>query len=524
MYCAMIGDLINSKKLPAEDRAAIQERLKALLNGVNENFSSFLVSPFLMTLGDEFQGVLTAAEPALEIIDFLGQNLMELPIQIRYGIGIGELSTNVNREQALGDDGPAYHHARQGVEQLKKEGWTGFPVSIQTGNNDCALLRCYCQLLNEIAEAWSAPQRDCILNMESAEEQLLVAHRLGISPSSVSRSLRRGHYAAYHESKKTLGEYLLNVYDCPESAGRIGQYNRAAILRQSHRSADALGTLRELLQTASDADDPPSRSDIVRLLGECYLDLLQYKEAANLVEAFLDPAEAPSLPRVTAAQLHNQLGHAYLGLSKNAADAHDGQAAKRYADQAVAVLTKALRGTGDDLFLHAQVKGNLASALGKQGDVPREIESRLELEKELCTASPLFSDARIANLHNLATAYYTTDELDKALEEIQLALKLAQAHPSLEMPIESLYNLYALLLSRTGAATEEIVQQFEKAISYARQRNDDQYLIAICQNLRAVCDKIHDAGAAASYMSLLHQAERRLERSRRSSRARGEEG
>ena len=156
MYCAMIGDLINSKKLPAEDRTVIQERLRTLLNGVNEKFSLFLVSPFLMTLGDEFQGVLTAAEPALEIIDFLGQNLMELPIQIRYGIGIGELSTNVNREQALGDDGPAYHHARQGIEQLKKEGWTGFPVSIQTGNNDCALLRCYCQLLNEIAEAWSA--------------------------------------------------------------------------------------------------------------------------------------------------------------------------------------------------------------------------------------------------------------------------------------------------------------------------------------------------------------------------------
>lgn len=524
MYCAIIGDLINSKKLPAEDRAAIQERLKALLNGVNENFSSFLVSPFLMTLGDEFQGVLTAAKPALEIIDFLGQNLMELPIQIRYGIGIGELSTNVNREQALGDDGPAYHHARQGIEQLKKEGWTGFPVSIQTGNNDCALLRCYCRLLNEIAEAWSTPQRDCILNMEVAEEQLLVAHRLGIAPSSVSRSLRRGHYAAYHESKKTLGEYLLNVYDCPESAGRIGKYNRAAILRQSHRSADALGTLRELLQTASDTDAPPSRSDIVCLLSDCYLDLLQYEEAANLVEAFLGSAEAPSLPRVTAAWLRNQLGHAYLGLSKNAADAHDSQAAKRYADQAVAVLTKALRGTGDDLFLHAQVKENLASALGKQGDVPREIESRLELEKELCAVSPLFSGVRISNLHNLATTYYNTGELDKALEAIRLALKLTQEHPSTELQTECLYNLYALILFHTGAATEEIVQQFEKAISYARQRNDDQHLIAICQNLRTVCDKIHDAGAAASYMPLLHQAERRLERSRRSSRARGKEG
>lgn len=524
MYCAIIGDLINSKKLPTEDRAAIQEKLKTLLNGVNEKFSSFLVSPFLMTLGDEFQGVLTAAKPSLEIIDFLGQNLLEFPIHIRYGIGIGELSTNINREQALGDDGPAYHHARQGIEQLKKEGWTGFPVSIQTGNNDCALLRCYCRLLNEIAEAWSTPQRDCILNMEVAEEQLLVAHRLGIAPSSVSRSLRRGHYAAYHESKKTLGEYLLNVYDCPESAGRIGKYNRAAILRQSHRSADALGTLRELLQTASDTDAPPSRSDIVCLLSDCYLDLLQYEEAANLVEAFLGSAEAPSLPRVTAAWLRNQLGHAYLGLSKNAADAHDSQAAKRYADQAVAVLIEALHGTGDDLFLHAQVKENLASALGKQGDVPREIESRLELEKELCAVSPLFSGARISNLHNLATTYYNTGELDKALEAIRLALKLTQEHPSTELQTECLYNLYALILFHTGAATEEIVQQFEKAISYARQRNDDQHLIAICQNLRTVCDKIHDAGAAASYMPLLHQAERRLERSRRSSRARGKEG
>lgn len=524
MYCAIIGDLINSKKLPTEDRAAIQEKLKTLLNGVNEKFSSFLVSPFLMTLGDEFQGVLTAAKPSLEIIDFLGQNLLEFPIHIRYGIGIGELSTNINREQALGDDGPAYHHARQGIEQLKKEGWTGFPVSIQTGNNDCALLRCYCRLLNEIAEAWSTPQRDCILNMEVAEEQLLVAHRLGIAPSSVSRSLRRGHYAAYHESKKTLGEYLLNVYDCPESAGRIGKYNRAAILRQSHRSADALGTLRELLQTASDTDAPPSRSDIVCLLSDCYIDLLQYEEAANLVEAFLGSAEAPSLPRVTAAWLRNQLGHAYLGLSKNAADAHDSQAAKRYADQAVAVLIEALHGTGDDLFLHAQVKENLASALGKQGDVPREIESRLELEKELCAVSPLFSGARISNLHNLATTYYNTGELDKALEAIRLALKLTQEHPSTELQTECLYNLYALILFHTGAATEEIVQQFEKAISYARQRNDDQHLIAICQNLRTVCDKIHDAGAAASYMPLLHQAERRLERSRRSSRARGKEG
>ena len=102
--------------------------------------------------------------------------------------------------------------------------------------------------------------------------------------------------------------------------------------------------------------------------------------------------------------------------------------------------------TGDDLFLHAQAKGNLAAAFGKQGNSSLEIESRLELERELCAASPLFPDARIANLHNLASAYYTTDELNKALKAVQLALKLAQEHPPAETAIVSLYNLYALLL------------------------------------------------------------------------------
>lgn len=86
----------------------------------------------------------------------------------------------------------------------------------------------------------------------------------------------------------------------------------------------------------------------------------------------------------------------------------------------------------------------------------------------------------------------------------------------------SLYNLYALLLSRSGAATEEILEQFERAISHARKRNNDQYLIAICQNLREICEEKHNPEAAAPYMLLLRQAERRLDRSRKSSGARGE--
>ena len=71
MYCALIGDLIHSRDIPSHQRETVQKRLRLLLDEMNTQFSDYLASPFLVTLGDEFQGLLTAAEPALEIIEYI---------------------------------------------------------------------------------------------------------------------------------------------------------------------------------------------------------------------------------------------------------------------------------------------------------------------------------------------------------------------------------------------------------------------------------------------------------------------
>lgn len=55
-YYAIIGDIKRSKKI--ENRCEIQEKLKKILDNVNSIYNNDISAKFLITLGDEFQGLL----------------------------------------------------------------------------------------------------------------------------------------------------------------------------------------------------------------------------------------------------------------------------------------------------------------------------------------------------------------------------------------------------------------------------------------------------------------------------------
>lgn len=121
-YLALIGDIVDSKALPR--RAEFQEKLAETLKRVSAR-NPALVSPYTLTLGDEFQAVYKSA-------DRLFADIFEIltaihPAQARFAIGVGELSTPINRKQALGMDGPAFHRAREAITDLKK---TGFLIRV----------------------------------------------------------------------------------------------------------------------------------------------------------------------------------------------------------------------------------------------------------------------------------------------------------------------------------------------------------------------------------------------------------
>ena len=109
MYYAIIGDIIQSKELA--NRMEIQTKLNSILNEINKRYADEIAANFIITLGDEFQGLLSNPSNLFDIIDTIKFEMY--PVRIRFGIGIGSIDTEVNSEMALGADGPAYHYARK---------------------------------------------------------------------------------------------------------------------------------------------------------------------------------------------------------------------------------------------------------------------------------------------------------------------------------------------------------------------------------------------------------------------------
>ena len=112
----VIADIVASKDLG--QRAVFQRRLEKLLRKITDGAGD-LASPYTITLGDEFQAVYRKA-------DFLFADLFAImaeihPVRTRFAIGVGELTTRINPDQALGMDGPAFHDARAALTALKAD-------------------------------------------------------------------------------------------------------------------------------------------------------------------------------------------------------------------------------------------------------------------------------------------------------------------------------------------------------------------------------------------------------------------
>ena len=117
MYYALIGDMVASKKLSPEERWQAQESLASALKKINGEFADTIAADFLITLGDEFQGLMKREADPVRAALMIMHELR--PYEIRIAVGLGGISTRIDRSAALGADGPAFHSARECIEGMK---------------------------------------------------------------------------------------------------------------------------------------------------------------------------------------------------------------------------------------------------------------------------------------------------------------------------------------------------------------------------------------------------------------------
>ncbi|WP_435346066.1 SatD family protein [Haloarchaeobius sp. HRN-SO-5] len=208
IFVALIGDIRGSREL--EDRKGAQEEFKRVVDSLNERLpDSSIASRFTVTTGDEFQVLLTDAADAVEAA--VSASDLFHPARLRFGIGRGQLDTEVNPDQAIGMDGPCFHRAREAINSAKKDGaW----LRVSGWSNDLdRRINSMFDLVQCVREDWTDRQAQFARALKEMGAQKRVADHYDVSKSTVSESLSAGHVQEVRSAEASLAELLQdNLY------------------------------------------------------------------------------------------------------------------------------------------------------------------------------------------------------------------------------------------------------------------------------------------------------------------------
>lgn len=119
-YMTMICDIKNSRHL--QNREKVQYLLIDMLKEANNKFADLIVNPFIITIGDEWQGLLKYPCDYNILIKYFHNILGS--IDFYCGIGIGEITIH-NFELTVNQlDGPSFYHARNAIKTAKEKGYS----------------------------------------------------------------------------------------------------------------------------------------------------------------------------------------------------------------------------------------------------------------------------------------------------------------------------------------------------------------------------------------------------------------
>ena len=201
-HLVVIGDLIQSRR--STNRQLLQTQLKTVLAQINAQVP--LLSPYTLTLGDEFQAVLTSADGVFHQLTTILQAIH--PIKARFALGVGEITTPINPTQALAMDGPAFYGAREGIDQLKKNGELFALINQQSPLPTQALINPTLDLLSHQIKKWKANRLEIFNRLNSGQDIKTIAKSLAISDKAVYKNISEGAIETVMDSMTAIEQQI----------------------------------------------------------------------------------------------------------------------------------------------------------------------------------------------------------------------------------------------------------------------------------------------------------------------------
>jgi len=200
-YIVVIGDIIESKDLKPALRKQTQNQLEEVFNQLNRQ-SKQLLSPYTITLGDEFQAVYRSADQLFH--DIWAFTAQIHPVRVRVAISVGDITTEINREQSLGMDGPAFHAARDRIDEMKAD---DILLSLTTEDKSFdRLVNSSFQILAGNLQTWNKNRFTILKKRYENIEVKKIARDLDLSEVAVYKNIHAGTLDAVKDLTECISE------------------------------------------------------------------------------------------------------------------------------------------------------------------------------------------------------------------------------------------------------------------------------------------------------------------------------
>jgi hypothetical protein len=193
---AVIGDMVHSRELSPMDRASAQRDFSQLISLLNRRYRRYIAARFVITLGDEFQGLLSNPEIIPDLVWLIETEYHQR--DLRLGFGMGTLHTPL-RPVALNIDGPVLHNARAAITYARSRRLLG-GVFEGFGAYD-PILTGFAQILRHARHRMTARQRTVVNLMRAGRTQLKAGKELRISKQAVSGHSIAAGWEAYRHAE-----------------------------------------------------------------------------------------------------------------------------------------------------------------------------------------------------------------------------------------------------------------------------------------------------------------------------------
>jgi len=182
-YAVVTADLVMSRGLA--DRRGTQRTLVQLVDTLNTEFGKDLAAPFMITLGDEIQGLLREPVRFPPVISTIHTAFR--PDAITVGVGLGGVATELTT-RVTEMDGPAFVSARQAVETGKSK---KLEVVVVSGSDQVdAVLNTVYGFIGGVQSRWKLKQWERVNLYRKHRSLEKVAREVGVTKQAISLDLR----------------------------------------------------------------------------------------------------------------------------------------------------------------------------------------------------------------------------------------------------------------------------------------------------------------------------------------------